>query len=343
MKNNNAIVFWRIVFTYMIVAFHFSTTFPWMTEVGVVPGWYLAVEFFFLVSGYLIYAKFDDQLKRYGSAVRFTLHRFATIWPEYIISFILTFTAIVCLGKNKLPVIPLIFDSKFEILLLQGIGLDRGWDYINPTLWYLSVMILSGFIIFFFLKYLKRFFVGYLAPALIILFLFLIVYNVGDLDVAVIQPGENVNYPLFRGLAEMCLGMYACMLTGWMKDHGDEKIWKCTGALSMVAAIIVSTYAGHSRFDLLVLALLFVGVSAAFLPGGSDHPFIKKWSGITLEIYLLHELFRTHIFPALFSRDNEIGQKLLIMLLYMVAVTLAAVLLHLCFYGVRSVWKKEKR
>ena len=64
MDKNNSIPFWRIIFTYMIVMFHFDTTFPWMRELGLVTGWYLAVEFFFLVSGYLIYAKMDDYKKR---------------------------------------------------------------------------------------------------------------------------------------------------------------------------------------------------------------------------------------------------------------------------------------
>ena len=34
MSRNNAIDFWRIVFTYMIVVFHFDTTFPYVNPAG---------------------------------------------------------------------------------------------------------------------------------------------------------------------------------------------------------------------------------------------------------------------------------------------------------------------
>ncbi|MCR5097715.1 MAG: acyltransferase family protein [Lachnospiraceae bacterium] len=343
MKKENSIVIWRIVFTYMIVAFHFDTTFPWMNDAGFVSGWYLAVEFFFLVSGYLIFAKFEESRERYGYTLRFMLHRYAQIWPKYILSFILTFCAIMLLGKNKLPAIPLLWDSKFEIALLQGIGLDRGWDYINPTLWYLSVMMIASFLIFFMLKYMRRFFVGYLAPAMIILFLFVIYVKRGALDVAVMDPGEVVNFPLFRGIAEMCLGMYACMLTDWFINHGSELLWKCIGSACMLVAILLATYLGHSGFDYLILILLFVGVSAGFLPSDEMDPVIARWSDMTLDIYLLHELFRMHIFPHFFSRDVGLGRKLLYMLLYMIAVSMAAMLMNLIFSKVGQLWKKDER
>ena len=343
MKKENAIVIWRIVFTYMIVAFHFSTTFPWLHEVGFSQGWYLAVEFFFLVSGYLIYAKYEDYLKKYKTAIGYTFHRYADIWPKYIISFIITFLAIMILGKNKLPAIPLLWDSKYEIVLLQGIGLDRGWDYINPTLWYLSVMIISGFLIFFLLRYLGRFFVGYLAPAVIILFMFLLYNNVGKLDVAVMQPGQYANYPLYRGISEMCLGMYGCIVSKKLKMESGSFVWKAVSIICMLAAIIIATLWGNSRMDFVVLILMLIGVATAFLPTEGIPKVVRGWSDITLEIYLLHEVFRTHIFPHFFSRDVDVAQKLLYMLLYMAAVTLAAFVLHKCFSIVGLLWKKEKR
>ncbi len=343
MKDNNAIALWRIIFTYMIVAFHFTTTFPWMGEVGLVPGWYLAVEFFFMVSGYLICDKFDDYRARYNRAIVYTFHRYINIWPRYIVSFFITFAAIFYLGKNKLPPKELLYDSIYEIFLLQGIGLDRGWDYVNPTLWYLSIMLICGFFIFLFLRYIPRFFKGYLGVAIILLFLFLLYENKGALDSAVMQPGDYANYPLWRGMAEMCLGTYACMLNKKMRSTENAIIWKCTGAAAMILGIVIASTMGHSKMDFLVLGLFFIGVSCGFLPDDTPHEFINKWSSFTLEIYLIHEVFRTHVFPALFSRDVEIGQKLLYMLIYMISVTAAGLILHLCHRGVRFLWEEIKR
>lgn len=333
MEKNNSINLWRIIFTYLIVVFHFDTTFPWMREAGLVPGWYLAVEFFFLVSGYLIYAKSDEYIKRYDRAFRFTLHRYARIWPKYIAAFCLTFLAIHILGKSSLSVPDDLWNSRYELVLLQGL-IARGWDWINPTLWYLSVMLVSGFIMFLGLRYLRSIFIKIIAPASIVLCLAAIMVKSGNLDAAVMMPGEYVNYPLFRGIAEMFMGMYACMLTEKPAHSGYIKAWHTLGLLFMASGIVMAAFYGHSYMDLLILLLFFFGVAWGFLPVDGTlygSRLIRFWSDITLEIYLLHELFRTHIFPYFFRQDAPIGQKLLYMLLYMTAVTAAAGLMHLIF------------
>ena len=343
MSRNNAIDFWRIIFTYLIMLFHFNTTFPWMQEVGLVPGWYLGVEFFFLVSGYLIYARMEENEKRYGGAIGYTIHRYRTIYPEYIVTFAMTFFAIHILGKSDLSIPRHLYESIPEIILMQSIGIDRGWEWVNSVMWYLSAMIIAGFLMYLGLRYIRRFFVGYLAPAVIILFIFLLYENVRKLDVAVMLPGEYANYPLYRGIAEMFLGMYACMLTGAIQRLSLERYADVVGRLSMVAAICISSVRGKTRADFAVLALLFIGVATQFLPGTHidiklpgikrdvSARLIKKWSSITMEMYLLHELFRTHIFPYFFSRDVEIGRKLFYMLLYVNAVTAAAAVMHMVF------------
>ena len=343
MEKNNTVCFWRIVFMYMIAAYHFSTTFPWIHDVGFVQGWHLPVDFFFLVSGYIIYAKYEDYSKRYKTAIGFTLQRYTRLWPKYIVSFFITFAAIMLLNKNKLPAKELLWDSKFEILLLQGIGLDRGWDYINPTMWFLSVMLLADLFIFFGLRHFKKIFMGYLAPAVILLFMLLLYDNVGHLDVAVMMPGQSANYPLFRAIADMSLGMYGVPLTKLFLRSKNPKIWKMAGIAVMISAIILTSYFGHTRIDFLLLIMTLFAVSTAFLPAEKEHPFVEKWSGITLDIYFVHEVFRTHIFPYLFSRDVGLNRKLVYMVLYLIVVTVAAYIYNRIFYGGAVLWKKLKK
>ena len=55
MEKTNSIKLWRIVFTYMILIYHFDNAFPFSVEMELAAGWYIAVEFFFIVSGYLLY------------------------------------------------------------------------------------------------------------------------------------------------------------------------------------------------------------------------------------------------------------------------------------------------
>ena len=50
----NSINFWRVVFTFAIVVFHFAKTYPAM-ERGhhIEVGWRIGVEFFFIVAGFI--------------------------------------------------------------------------------------------------------------------------------------------------------------------------------------------------------------------------------------------------------------------------------------------------
>ena len=54
-KKSNSIVIWRIIFTYFVTGFHFDNQYLITYSLGLDNGTYLSVEFFFMVTGYLMY------------------------------------------------------------------------------------------------------------------------------------------------------------------------------------------------------------------------------------------------------------------------------------------------
>ena len=75
-RKDNMISFWRIVFTYGVVLFHLFNQYEHWT------GWDIGVEFFFVVSGWLLAA----DLKKYNrTPYGYTLHRIKRLYPEYFI------------------------------------------------------------------------------------------------------------------------------------------------------------------------------------------------------------------------------------------------------------------
>lgn len=66
--------FWRIVFTYLIVALHY----------GYSVGWKLGVEFFFILSGMLLAA--ECNIKKTGFK-QYVWKRIRRLYPHYIFSF----------------------------------------------------------------------------------------------------------------------------------------------------------------------------------------------------------------------------------------------------------------
>lgn len=340
MSRKNTIDFWRIIFTYMILIFHFETSFPYMKKMGLEPGWYIAVEFFFIVSGYLLYQKACGR-EGQMSPWRYTLHRYRQIYPRYLAAFFLTFAVILWIEQPGFDKGALkLLDSYWEILGLQGIGLDRGWDYINPVTWYISILFIAGFLLWFFLTRYREVFLTLIAPVTVMVCYSYLYREIGSLNAVMEVEGVFINAALMRGLADMCLGIFAARLNEKIRTKYSGKItaaWlQLLAGVGFVVVMILAAYQGHSTVDFLLALLLSLSVSLAFLPVENRFftgSVVRKWSKITLNMYLLHEIFRTWLFPEWFSGKYSLGEKMLLMLLYLICVTLAAVLFELLFFG----------
>ena len=80
----NSIYIWRIVFTVLIMVMHFNNVYSKIYEnPHITGGWYIAVEFFFIVSGYLLMVRAEANGKE-ESALRYTARRFMKLYPEYL-------------------------------------------------------------------------------------------------------------------------------------------------------------------------------------------------------------------------------------------------------------------
>ena len=337
MSRNNTIDFWRIIFTYMIVIFHFDTSFPFVGKMGLTPGWYIAVEFFFIVSGYLLYHKVCGDREE-TSPWGYTMHRYRQIYPKYLISLLLTFAVSAAIrGLSAAESVDLLLDSYWELLGLQGIGLSRGWDYINPVNWYISVLFISGFILWYFLKRHKKAFIHLIAPVFVMIAYSNLYRISGTKNAAVDIEGFYVNYALMKGIADMCMGVFAAKINERIREKQKNQTggWRrgttlqAAAAAGFVFVMILAAVRGNSKLDCLMALVLTLSVALAFLPAPGSFfgcRLIRGWSRITLNIYLLHEVFRTWIFPRLFPGKYALHQTMLIMALYILCVTGAAVL-----------------
>lgn len=331
-RKTNAIYFWKIIFTYMIVLFHYpAATGAWYNH-GYAVGWYIAVEFFFMVSGYLLYDNLKKYQEKYHSAASYTFHRIRHIWPRYIIAFIFVYLLKVIVNKYQIRAcLGLLLDSLPEILMLQGIGLDRGWNYINPTLWYISILLIAGYIICWFLMKKKELFVTIVAPLVVIVGYSFLYRNVGNLDAVVDTNGFYENQALIRGICDMCMGIFAVELRYWLEKHvkhlGGLKVF---GNLLFVIVMIGSLIAGHSTNDFSFMLMLVPAVAIGFIPSEANRisVWIEKIAKYTLDIYLIHEAYRTYIMWMLCPEVSYDVINMKETLIYLVLVTVTAILLE---------------
>ena len=113
---------------------------------------------------------------------------------------LITFIAIVIARKlSPVESVDLLLDSYWELLGLQGIGLGRGWDYINPVSWYISVLFIAGFILWFFLQRYPRAFLNFIGPVFVMIAYSNLYRISGTKNAAVDIEGVFTNYALMKG------------------------------------------------------------------------------------------------------------------------------------------------
>ena len=104
---------------------------------------------------------------------------------------------------------------------------------------------------------------------------------------------------------------------------------------------VLSLTDGHSTNDFVFLIMIVLIVAIAFIPRkrvGIDK-VIEKWASVTLNIYLIHELFRTYIMELIF-RSPEYGVlHIKETLVYFLLVTAAAVLMELIWQCLKMALK----
>lgn len=141
MKNRNtAIDALRFFFMIMICLCHFTGVATFMKH------GHLGVEFFFILSGFLIYKSYISH-KDVGT-IDFTLKKIKRLYPAYIISILLMMFLdrkrfLFCAEISPNHILETYFSHVPEYLMLQSIGLYDG-NQANYPLWFLSILVFGG-------------------------------------------------------------------------------------------------------------------------------------------------------------------------------------------------------
>ncbi len=145
-KRNGRIDFLRFVFALIIVLHH--TRYLLGYENTIFIGGSLGVEFFFLVSGYLMVAsveKITEQNHTSGSlgteTFAFLLRKVKAICPEFLVSWIIGFLVVILLQhKSPAGAVKMFISDFWELTLLKMSGIYL--DGLNGVIWYVSAMLL---------------------------------------------------------------------------------------------------------------------------------------------------------------------------------------------------------
>lgn len=295
---NGAIDFWKFIFSIMVVQFHSSN----LTKIKTTPfvGAAIAVEFFFLVSGYLMAASIsryrEDDIQTGRDTRNFMLHKIRGLCPEIFIAWGIGFVVQHIAKKNVTPasLVKDLMTGVWDMFFLRESGLE-GFKA-NPAAWYISAMLLAMLVLvpLFFKN--RDVFLNVWAPILAIASLGYLSKNVGDLR----GPTDWLGFCYkgwLRAVGELCMGVIC-----WGICQNIIKLRLSKLARTLLTMLELFCYLGviawsyehkGSQMDFVMLLLFAAGVVVTF-SGKSlfssffNKPLVYFLGKISFPIYLAH-------------------------------------------------------
>lgn len=307
MSKNNSIVIWRIFFAYVIMAYHFFNAY------GMGSSLYLATDFFFIVSGWLLAR--DVQKNKYENAWEMLVKKVKKYYPHYIFSLIVGYIVLkvfyVDFGMNYKMIMP-------EITMTQMAGLNIN-KMVNVPTWYISVLLICSYFIYYLLQNHKRFYLQFGVPLILIVIGTWFFRNCGYLShssLGDVTTGIYWNQPLMLGLMVMSIGVL-------LYELQNKRMFAWGGrtleAILFVGCMIGAVFYRKTAYDFLAIIIIVIGVAHAFSDGEcklAQNKVVQYFSRLSYPLYLNHNMFRL-IYPQYIDKFT-----ILCFISYIVIVTL---------------------
>lgn len=289
------IEFYRYVFMVVLLAWH------WHGGTKYFSNGYLVVEFFFILSGYLL---MESYLKRTKTAVQYTVDKLKRTYWEYFVAFCISFLYFGVLAKyvNHIPFsMEMFFKFIYEAALIQSIGIFTGINA-NYPMWYFSVLIWGGALLYYLISKYTELSTHLFIPLISLIALTYLSHQGDSLESSSIEGG--VFYiPFIRGIAEMGLGILLCTFAH--SRYNKIRSSKCIDCLSVIALVLTfyvfDASGNYAKYVLLTFPLIiFAGMqNRSFLHALFQHKIWLKLGGITWEMYLIHAVLGNIVYNLL--------------------------------------------
>lgn len=264
---NGEFDFWKLVGAVCILLVHSYTVFG--KEHVVARFSFLAVEFFFMVSGWLFAASIHKDSRPFSldtigsESWSFLLKKVKGFAPYYVFGFVLALIA-KCLLTNFLVLFPKnITGVFFDLVLLKEAGIP--YVDVEGISWYLSSMLIAMYLLYPAFRFRKTFFQTYMAPLLAIWLLGLLFLDSKSIAYGIAKPFGIVTANTVRAIAEISLGICAHWISEKLRKSSfaerHSHLLSFVGIFAGVAAFGGMTFMKTGRNIPFIIFLLFVLVS----------------------------------------------------------------------------------
>ena len=312
MNRNGKVEFMRFVFSVIIILFHCHRTLDfeyWMIGdygIAALDRGYFGVEFFFLVTGFLMARSIFAKLMRLSSGkdtpvdlgqqtFRYFLKKYMSIFPYHVISF--TLLVIVRLFTREIwgradDVLQFFFDSVPEFFFLQKFGFT--YTNVDVIEWFISAMLIAILLLYPIAFRFYSMFTRVIAPLLSLWILGIMQYNYGTFSNQTRWLGFGYAC-VFRAIAEIALGMSLYEASRFIGRYfHSERTRNIFTALEIFGFLLASVYSLScytSRYETHVLLFLAISIMLTFTgqTRGNrlfDKPFVYWLGKMSMPIYL---------------------------------------------------------
>lgn len=257
------------------------------------------VEFFFLVSGYLMMASVEKSLKETDGhwqedTWRYLLKKISSFYVEFLLAYLIGFCVVcLCSAPDNGQLLKLLSNAPFELLLIKQTGL--GGNSVNPAVWYIQSMMLCMVVLYplncKYPKAMKKI----IMPLATLLLLGYLQQNCHDLRDPIKWLGLTYKGNV-RAMAELCLGAECYHITKWLIRLPLKKYVRIL--LTVLkhccwCGVILYMWAGTTKYDFIMLFVFTVAVILAFSRQCVDTKYtngrVVGWmSKFSLCLYLCH-------------------------------------------------------
>lgn len=299
-KQNYFIDFLRFIFSIAILFYH-SWMFIGVYGEGLVKRGFLAVDFYFIVTGFLmlnsLYKDKSSNESDFENSIRFVLKKYMRLFPALLLTFIIGL--LFAYGRNVTNYQLLFSNAVVGELLQLGI---LGYPLtINSSWWYLSAMFIILLILSPFAKKYKKTYTRYIAPV-ILLFTLGLVYSKG----IIINDPMLITYFLrngfYKGVIFIILGNFAYEISNYIKNITITKrqaLALTTAEVLLYLFLILNLH--YAILDTLLFAvLLTLNIALTFsnityTTSIFKSPKWKKLGTLGFYIYLCQISIRTYM------------------------------------------------
>lgn len=319
---NRAMEFYRFMAAAMILCYH-CYWFAFREDGTQFIGFYLFVEFFFVLGGFLMLRSIrrhvtpEQRLDAASTTLRYIGGRLKAFYPHHLLSWVLVALIEVFIMKTMFP-IEIAQAGWPELLLVNMFGFIRG-GYVNIVCWYLSALIFGSLIIYFCLLKDEEGFIKIAAPVIFVAFYGILFDRKGSLANTIIFTRYSAHLGFMRAVADITAGTVAYRIYEWMEDIElpYESVIATAVEGMILAASFLYMYSCTGKFDFLFVPLFMAFVISvfrgrSFLTKALDNP-VSEWLGKQSFAFFLNNA--VVIYPIMhYFPDMQIGTMCLVCL-----------------------------